>query len=201
MEGWDDLLALVEFWRESVKDTAFDGIVSNDNGIFIESVSDVKKMIVKFCLSNTRMLKENEHDFRSQLWKQLNTYVRQFHFELSLMYRHEIVYSGREAIVESVCSFLDKIYNDSEMFEYGADFRTSNDKSDINKGCTLDKYEHGNDDSAFRVTFIVEDVMKQVREYKQCDLESNESEDDIVVTGDNVNDNVDESVDEIIDVE
>ena len=116
MKGCDNIFVLIKFWRQSVRNTAFDRISSYDNNIFTESISIVKRIILGCCLSTIHMLKANENVFRCQLLKQIHTYLRQYHLKLLLLYGYELVYNGSEEIFESIFSDWDKIY-DSERVQ------------------------------------------------------------------------------------
>ena len=100
----------------SICKTGFDGILTYDNNMHIESISNAKKMIVRYCVSTINTLKPNENGFRCQLWNQIKSYLKQYCLKLPLIlfYRHELVYTSVEAIVESIRSDWDEIYDDSQ---------------------------------------------------------------------------------------
>ena len=87
MEDWDDLCVFFEFWRQSEY-----------------------LMMVKLGVSNIKMLHKNKHEFRSQLQKQLNNYVKQLHLEWSLIYRHKAVDSedAMKEVTENVKNVIIK---------------------------------------------------------------------------------------------
>ena len=91
IESCDDSLALIHFWRQSLKETVFDSTLSSDNNLFIQAVSDAYKIIFGYCLSNINFLKQNKCTFRTQLWKQLNNHLESLHYELSLMHTSGLV--------------------------------------------------------------------------------------------------------------
>ena len=114
---WDNILVLIEFRKQSIHYIPFHAILSNNNAIFVESISDAKKMIVAYCFPKVNLLKENGHGFPYQVSKQSNSHSTQYHYELSLTYSYKSACCCRKAIVHSVCCHWDEIHSDCETVE------------------------------------------------------------------------------------